>query len=127
MRIYLSLMLLPISILAHAGDCPDAPAKAANECLANKLQALEATLERTYSELQGAIPIREVDKEEIANELLENSENSWLLYRNAHCVFEGFIEGGAGSYKTTREYKCLVQLTDQRATELANLRKHDYE
>lgn len=127
MRIYLTLIMLLIPMLSQAQDCPDSPAMIANECLINKLNNAEAALAKNYSELQSAIPINEFEQAQKAKALLTKSEDAWLSYRNTYCVYKAFIEGGAGSYKTMREYECLLQLTQQRAAELANLRKHDYE
>jgi len=127
MRISITLLLLLNSTFSHAEGCPDSPAIAANECLVNQLHNAESILAKNFGALQSAVPINEFDQAQKTKALLTKSEDAWLSYRNANCEYEGFIVGGAGSYKTMRQHECLVRLTEQRAAELATLRKHNYE
>ena len=124
MRVILTILFFILSSAALAKSCPASPANEANECLSAELANLESLLNKQFKSMRAGVPENDPDDVKMARDLLIKSQNSWISYRNAHCEYVGFMEGGVAAYKNVRKLQCMVHETLDRDNELKRLSKN---
>ena len=122
-NIVLTIVLL-YSINAYAEICPGSPANTASECLLKQLATEEVKLIKSIKNLQPLKPVNDPELGKTAHAMLISSQQKWLVYRNGHCDYVGFIEGGVQQYKNISMLQCRLLMTEQRLQEIDSSRQN---
>jgi uncharacterized protein YecT (DUF1311 family) len=76
-------------------------------CLASLFTELDSDLNAEYARVSGIISVKQLP-------LLVNAEKQWVLFRDAHCIFDASGEMG-GTLEKLEELSCRAEITGERA------------
>ena len=82
------------SVLAST-DCtrPDLDQSTQVQCIAMRIKALDAELNRTYHAALSSMPEKSPQDHRKEREQLRKSQRAWLKYKDENCTLVGAIEG----------------------------------
>ena len=119
-------MIVALALLALQIPCdPNGPQQAMNTCAREDFQRADAELNRIYR--QAIEWARAADRELDRNydqrpgyeETLREAQRAWVIFRDAHCTWEGYGEARGGSMEPLVFEGCRAGLTRSRITELS--------
>lgn len=113
--IILITLLFSLSNIAYA-ECQNANVYDDINCYEKELKMNKTQLNQTYQKLY-----KSLDDE--GKRVLENSQKSWLAYKNSHCdeVIAYFAYQSLGAGPRLITLGCNVELTKQRLVQLKEL------
>lgn len=109
--IILYLAFFSLMPYAFAADCDKAETQLElNQCTSELYKEADKKLNQVYQEVLKRTSEKQTN-------LLKNSQNLWIKYRNIDCKFQSFKSQGGSVYPMVM-ISCLIQKTKDRTKEL---------
>lgn len=122
--ILLGASLFDTSSLALAStDCThsDLDQSAQVQCIAIRVKALDAELNRIYQAALSAMPETSPHDHRKEREQLRKSQRAWLKYKEENCALVGAIEGGSNLSVTHHAGLCEERALSERISFLKSI------